>query len=58
MLNNEKFHNMCSSVNIICIINQGRMRRAVQAGHFEALDKTIDRFILTWNICEHTGGCY
>jgi len=42
MLNNEKFHNMYFSLNIICIINQGRMRRAVRAGHFEALDKPID----------------
>jgi hypothetical protein len=58
MPNNEKFHNMYSSPNIICIINQGRMRRAVQAGHFEALDKPMDRFILIWNICEHMGGYY
>jgi len=40
---NEKFHNMYSSLNIVYIINQERMRRAVQAGHFEALDKPIDK---------------
>jgi len=38
MLINEKFYNMYISLNIICIVNQGRMRREVQAGHFEALD--------------------
>jgi len=42
MLNNGKFHNICSSLDIICIINQGKVRRAVQAGHFEALDRPID----------------